>query len=481
MVGMTVLGDAPVEGDDGFVFPGVEGDRFEEWPAAALPADFDWLNDVRVVPSDDLLHPLEMIEAMLQQATVAIDVLADLDTDRLDGERLTQVAVGVERLRRKVDRAGVAVAGHVDDLHAFRDDGFFNAKTWLKHRLQLLGPEAHRRVQTARMHRRVPLWADAELSGLVGVSQTELMARAIANPRIADEAIDQARWGLLNVAMDLSYSEFERNVKTWEMLADPEGAKTAAQRLSDRRDVKLRPLPDGGWNLTGTFDEISGVEFNEILSHFIDIEWRSDWDEARQRLGDKASITDMCRTEPQRRADALLAMARTAAQPGAGAGGGRSGVTVNMLIDNETFEATIKSEPIEPDRWRDVVCRTDTGRRLHPDDVVNTALWGKIRRVVYDSAGVIIDLGRRSRLFTGSARDAVMLLANKCVWIGCDQSTVWCQADHSQGWKTHGATVPRNGQPLCGGHNRRKEHGYQVYRDSNGDWHTIHPNGHEIL
>ena len=127
-----------------------------------------------------------------------------------------------------------------------------------------------------------------------------------------------------------------------------------------------------------------------------------------------------------------------------------------------------------------MVSRTQSGRRLHPDDAVNAALVNHIRRVVYDSSGTVIELGRRSRLFRGSSRDAVMLLLTMCVWIGCDQPVAWCDADHSLGWKAHGATVPRNGQPLCNGHQHLKEAGFQVYRDDRGHWHVIDPEGDEV-
>ena len=127
-----------------------------------------------------------------------------------------------------------------------------------------------------------------------------------------------------------------------------------------------------------------------------------------------------------------------------------------------------------------MVSRTQSGRRLHPDDAVNAALANHIRRVVYDSSGIVIELGRRSRLFRGSSRDAVMLLLTMCVWIGCDQPVAWCDADHSLGWKAHGATVPRNGQPLCNGHQHLKEAGFQVYRDDRGHWPVIDPEGDEV-
>ena len=73
-----------------------------------------------------------------------------------------------------------------------------------------------------------------------------------------------------------------------------------------------------------------------------------------------------------------------------------------------------------------------------------------------------------------------MLLSTTCVWIGCDRPTAWCDADHSLAWKAHGATVPRNGQPLCHRHNQLKEHGFHVHRDNNGTWHVTDPHGNEI-
>jgi hypothetical protein len=169
-------------------------------------------------------------------------------------------------------------------------------------------------------------------------------------------------------------------------------------------------------------------------------------------------------------------MARTAAA----AVGGRSEPTVNLLIDEATFRATLTGGRIEPARYRDVVCRTQSGTELHPTDAVNTALWAHVRRVVHDAAGTVIDLGRRRRLFTGAAREATLLSASECVWVGCDRPVGWCQVDHAVSWSAHGATVPRNGQPLCGRHNRLKERGYRVRRDAGGTWHTHHPDGHEI-
>jgi hypothetical protein len=266
-------------------------------------------------------------------------------------------------------------------------------------------------------------------------------------------------------------------VRTWEALADPAGDATCNEQQKARRNVSLLPRPDGGWAITGFLPEPSGAEFAEVFAWFVDTEWRTDWADARSRLGDRATQNDLTRTEAQRRADALLAMARAAASK---ATTSRSRPTVNVLIDHDTMEAWLAGGAPDPRRFRNVVCRTQSGRRLHPDDAVNLALIGHIRRVVYDQSATVIDLGRRSRLFRGPAREAVMLLLTTCVWIGCDRPVAWCDADHSRSWKAHGATVPRNGQPLCTGHDLLKERGFDVYRDDHGHWHIIDPNGNEV-
>lgn len=189
-------------------------------------------------------------------------------------------------------------------------------------------------------------------------------------------------------------------------------------------------------------------------------------------------MRDLPRTQPQRCADALVQMARTAA--GALPDTRRAHATVNILIDEDSFNATITGQPIDPDRYRDVVCRTQDGVELRPADAVNAAILGHVRRVVYDSQSVVTDLGRRSRLFRGGSRDAIMLLATSCAWVGCHRPVHWCDADHSIEWAAHGPTVPRNGGPLCRHHHGMKQRGYRVQRDDDGYWHTYGPSGDEI-
>jgi hypothetical protein len=487
--------------------------------------DRRWSDDVilRLIDGQGVVDGVaHAVTAKVDHASEALADLAALDPADLDAGSLKALVLGVERLRRQADAAAIALAEHVDVAQPFRADGWFTAKRWLKHALQLSGPEAHGRVQGARLRTRVPAWADAERAGRVGVAQYRVMASIAANPRIDDATLAVGALALLDDAIALGFDEFERLARTWEMLADPTGALEAAERNRQRRDAFIRPRRDGGWDLHAVLDDIGGAEVAEILAWYIDAEFRTDWAEAVNRLGEgQVSMADLRRSEPQRRADALVAMARAgaAAPPDAK----RPVPTVNIVVDADTLAAwtdrtTTQADPaeppadpspessagpadastgttaaatraagrgrvpvIDPARYPDVICRTQRGQHLHPAHVADTTLWGLIRRVVIDSRSVIIDLGRRSRLFTGHARESVMLLETECAWTGCDQPSAWCHADHLHGWnRARGPTRPANGAPLCPRHNYLKEQGFTVTRDHHGNWHVHAPDGHEI-
>jgi hypothetical protein len=107
---------------------------------------------------------------------------------------------------------------------------------------------------------------------------------------------------------------------------------------------------------------------------------------------------------------------------------------------------------------------------------VAAAVVGHVRRVVFDSAGVTINFGRKRRVFTGAARDAALLRNRRCLWPGCGLPR--SQLDHHDEWAEHGGGTDQvNAGPLCGRHNRWKHRGYRVHRDTDGICTIIRPDG----
>ena len=106
---------------------------------------------------------------------------------------------------------------------------------------------------------------------------------------------------------------------------------------------------------------------------------------------------------------------------------------------------------------------------------------GQLRRVVIDSAGVVIDLGRRCRLFRGSSRIAAQLQYWRCLHPGCGVLTKHAQIDHvNPDGSPADPPTPGNAHIKCGHHNRFKQTGYTTWQDTTGHWHTQRPDGTEI-
>jgi hypothetical protein len=114
--------------------------------------------------------------------------------------------------------------------------------------------------------------------------------------------------------------------------------------------------------------------------------------------------------------------------------------------------------------------------------VLRAALAGHIRRLVVDTRGVVIDMGRKARLFTGPAREAAKLLVRRCDHAGCDLPEDFCEVDHVTEWVDLGTTDQINAGVDCGHHNREKHRKKLTRRRCvHGQSYTIRPDGSIIL
>jgi len=114
-------------------------------------------------------------------------------------------------------------------------------------------------------------------------------------------------------------------------------------------------------------------------------------------------------------------------------------VTVNLIVDEHTYTETLVAHALAPASALDDVvdpdlaqrrCEASTGTPVHPDDILTAPIHAHIRRVVLDSVGVVTNMGRRRRLFTGAAREAAQLSARRCSRRGCTVPAEPCDIDH---------------------------------------------------
>ena len=400
-----------------------------------------------------------------------------------DGD-LDEALVEMERARRLVESAIVDVLDEADRRRRYVADGHVSVRGWAQALTNCSRAETMRRLQTMRALRDLESLRAALRAGEVGVDQVRELARVHANPRCATQ-LPESEEALVGHARRLDFEEFRIVVRRWEALADADGAHRDHEQTHERRNAHLVEL-DGGYHLDGHGGAAQGSAMQAIFERFCDAEFESDWAEVRQRLGDAACAALMQRTDAQRRFDAIHAIFLAAASTPADAQ--RPEPLANVIVDHKTLEEHLAHalggpkptpDPASFDRRR---CETDTGVPLDPADVVAAVLTGQVRRVVFDSAAVVINLGRTRRVFTGGARDAVLLQHRRCLWPGCGLPARRSQIDHDDPWgsATRGSTDPANGTMLCGRHNRWKNRGYRTWRDSDGRWHLVRPDGTEM-
>lgn len=399
--------------------------------------------------------------------------LLDLDDGSLD-DRLR----GLELQRRRVVAEQALAIAEAERRSLHLADGHHSLTAYLRATLNCSTGEANEWKRLARLVSTVPGVADALIQGRIGVGQAHELARVRANPRCGDRLIEVRRV-LLEQAEMLDFADFRTCVRRWELLADTDGAHRDRDASVEARNATAVPLGAGVDLRASGGDAVTAAELIAILDAFTRAEYDRDVAARSAAVGaDAAAGTPLPRTGAQRRFDALVEIFRRGANAPDGTGR-RVDVTVDLVVDERTYTEHLVShglapaDAIGPTHPNHVVdpgperrrCETATGTPVHPDDVVAASIHGHIRRVVYDGAGVVINLGRRRRLFIGAARDAARLSARRCSRNGCSIPSQFCDIDHVHDHAHGGATDAINGDPACGTHNRQKNHGYTTIRD----------------
>lgn len=400
----------------------------------------------------------------------SVELPSPAELAELDAAGLEQALVHAERAKRMVEAATLDIIDEADRRKAWAHDGHTSARGWHLALTNTAPAETMRRLQSVRAVRDLPELRERLRAGEIGIDQARELAKAHANPRCRAE-LPTSEHLLVGHAMRLPFDDFMVVLRRWISLADPDGAARSHEHAHQRRSARLVEI-DGTWYLDAHGGSGQAASMAEIFRRFCDAEFHADWDIACTAV--------LQRTEAQRRFDALHAILLAAASVPADARAPEP--VVNFLIDHDTFTAYAQHalgappprfSPAEVDHRR---CETTDGTPLDPREVVPAALHGQVRRAVWDAAGVVTDLGRLQRLFTGSVRRAVQLAGRRCLWPGCGH--LHTQIDHLDEWVAHrGVTAPSNGGPLCGRHNRWKSRGYRAIRGPDGTWRITRPDG----
>jgi len=364
-----------------------------------------------------------------------IDELAGLDPLHLgDGETIEALHRQLERLEAIITRA---VAGF-DAGRTWEDSGARTASSWVSWRCHVPLAAARRRVQLGRALRHMPGVETAWVAGDIGQAQVGLLAGARTPATAEFFARDEAM--LVTQAGDLRCSDFARVLAYWSQRADPDGTERSAEAHHEERSLRLSTSFASSWVLRGLFDPINGSIIAEVLKKLEDELFEADWAEAKARVGEGVRVSDLDRTPTQRRADALVEMARRAMA--ASAGSRLPEPLFTVLVGYETFAGRI--------------CELANQTVVAPGALVRWLGTAWVERVVFDGPSRVCDVGVRQRLFTGATRRGVELRDRQCFHPSCEAPAGDCEIDHVVAWSEGGATTQANGRVACGFHNRER-------------------------
>jgi len=317
----------------------------------------------------------------------------------------------------------------------FALDGAHNATAWVVHKTKSARADIRRLLRLGRACSDLPGFGEAWRSGAVSSAQLTLVA-PLLEERTRDAVVRDEQL-LLGDALEFDHVRFARLCAYFGQCADPDGSEERAERRRRSRDVTLRPSISGVYLGTITLDELSGATVVNELERLEALLFEQDHAEAAERLGRRASTFELARTAAERRADALVEMAtRSRSTP---SDARRPLPLVTVLVGYETLYGKISE--------------LENGTVVTPSSILRLLDRAEIERAVF-SPGRRVEIGVRTRLFSGATRRAIELRDRSCTHPLCDEPLRRCEVDHIVPFSMGGATTQENGRLLCGFHNR---------------------------
>ena len=385
----------------------------------------------------DDVKRVEVENVPVQGVGAALDALLAIDADVLGDAELGEAVVEVHRLQARLAAAATRLTAAFDARQAWADDGCRSCVTWLAHRCHVPPKQAQSTVRLGRRLRSMPETDAALAAGDIGVAQAQRLAD-LNGPRTA-AAFAESESQLVDHARTLDWVDFSRACAYWRQLADPDGAESDAARDESLRRLHLSPGMNGTGILDAVLTPLGHATVAEALRRIERELFDADWAEARARLGDAATPADLGRTPAQRRADALVEMAKRAMT--APKDGKRPRPLVSIYCGYETFAGRI--------------CEMADGTVVAPGNVAGLLDEALIERIVFDGPSRVIDVGE-ARLFTGALRRAIEVRDRHCTAPGCHVPANRCDVDHVVPHARGGRTDQGNGRLACDPDHRRR-------------------------
>ena len=217
-----------------------------------------------------------------------------------------------ERPRNRLDAAVSRSVATFEARGGHEVVGAATVAAWLTHHCRLPPSEAKAQARRGRAEQSLTELGAACAEGSVGPAAAGVLASLLDEPATRS-AVEAQVHLLVDQARTLTFTAFCRAIAYFVQLADPDGSEARAEARRARRRVSLVQSFQGTWIGQMTLDPIAGAivagELDRLERALLEVDWR----EAADDLGRRPVTGELARTTTQRRADALVEMARRSA------------------------------------------------------------------------------------------------------------------------------------------------------------------------
>jgi hypothetical protein len=347
------------------------------------------------------------------------------------GEEIVELRRGIDRLEAQVARR-VAVfkrrQGHLAD-------GSVSLIAWLRSNCRLSNSSASEKAALAELIEATPATAEAFESGTIGYDSARVIARTVV--KVGAEAYRPGEAAMLDAAHRLDPGRLAIAAAVLRHCVDPDGALADANREHQLRRLNLSQTWQGRYVLEGWFDAEGGACLQAALNALMG-----------------PLNTDDDRSPWQRRADALVELARQSLDGGA---------LPEVACQKPHLSLVVRASDGGAGEleWGGLVPAT-TAQRLACDSALTM--------IRADDAGELIEAARTVRTVPPSIRRALVVRDRGCRFPGCDRPADWTDGHHIRHWAHGGETKLRNLVLLCRRHHRRvHEGGWRVAWGERGE------------
>jgi hypothetical protein len=381
-------------------------------------------------------------------------VLSIAEAERL-GDEIAEISAHIDAATHGL----LTLIRRFDASGAWADQGALSCAHWLCWRVGLDLGAARERVRVARALGELPAIDDALRLGQVSYSKVRALTR-VATPE--NEA------SLLEMARSSTASQLERICRGYRracrgLLGDwPEDEV-------ERRWVRERETDSG----LVRFEVQVTPEEAAVVRKALELAMSRAWRGEEAAPPDVSAESSVRRAQPPvtreypaslQRADAFIAIAESylASPPEPE----RSRPPVEIVVHVDPGDAAAS----------DTTATLEDGTSLPQSTLERLACDSAVVRVVEDSRGNVLDVGRRRRTIPAALRRALRLRDRGCRFPGCTNRFV--DGHHVIPWSHGGETKLANLASLCRRHHRFvHELGFRIEADGDGGFAFFRPSG----